>query len=72
MRLSPNCQDREGPSEGQSFSETVKSRFTAVSTKLVQYTYISLLSLGYYFSFLGHHIIAYSFLVIVIGALNFS
>ncbi|CAM8889248.1 unnamed protein product [Rhodiola kirilowii] len=33
VRLSPSSQDREGPSEGQSFSETVKSRLTAVSTK---------------------------------------
>uniref|UniRef100_A0A7N0UT27 E3 ubiquitin-protein ligase RHF2A n=1 Tax=Kalanchoe fedtschenkoi TaxID=63787 RepID=A0A7N0UT27_KALFE len=33
LRLSPISQDMEGPSEGQSFSETVKSRFTAVSTK---------------------------------------
>uniref|UniRef100_A0A7N0RIW3 RING-type E3 ubiquitin transferase n=1 Tax=Kalanchoe fedtschenkoi TaxID=63787 RepID=A0A7N0RIW3_KALFE len=33
VRLSPSSQDREGPSEGQSFSDTVKSRLTAVSTR---------------------------------------
>ncbi|CAM8886784.1 unnamed protein product [Rhodiola kirilowii] len=33
VHLSPSSQDREGPSEGQSFSDSVKSRITAVSTK---------------------------------------
>nr|KJB21693.1 hypothetical protein B456_004G011800 [Gossypium raimondii] len=36
-RTSPNSQDRAGPSEFQSFSESLKSRLNAVSTRYLSY-----------------------------------